>query len=73
MSEYNNFFNFGAYESSSVPVDSEYPSLSPGMAQSEPRAAPPQLSVGLADGDTTAAQLQTDMDFAPSAVAESIG
>lgn len=66
MSEYNDFFDFGAPAFGFDAVDSECPD------QSAVWTAPFQHSIGVMEGDT-AAQLQLDVDSAPSSSAEPLG
>lgn len=72
MSEYNDLFDLAAPQLSLDAVDSEYPALPPDLDQSTAWTAPLQPSVGLMGGDT-AAQLQLDVDSAPSPGVEPIG
>lgn len=72
MPEYNDLFDFSACELAPDALGSEYPAPSPSLDHSGAWAAPLQPPVSMAGGDT-AGQLQTYVDFAPFAVAESPG
>lgn len=65
MSEYNDLYDFSAPQLGFDAVDSEYPALPPDLDQSAAWTAPLQPSVALIGGGT-AAQLQLDVDSAPS-------
>ncbi|KAL1858019.1 hypothetical protein Daus18300_010131 [Diaporthe australafricana] len=72
MSEYNDLLDFSAYELTSDALGTEYPAPSSDLGQLGAWSAPLQPPSSLTEGDT-AAQLQTHVDFAPFAVADSSG
>ncbi|KAJ0116743.1 hypothetical protein J7T55_009893 [Diaporthe amygdali] len=58
MSEYNNLFDFSAYDSGLLAFGPDQLGPSPSLDHSQARTAPFELSIGLTEGDI-AAQLQT--------------